>query len=344
MLLPGVFGWNFLSIGDWGVQTKMQSRVASSMGELASQLSPRFVLSLGDNFYKEGVDSIHDDLWQSTFHDVFNHPSLQVPWYSMLGNHDYRKNESAQIAYSELENIWNLPNHYYSKVFSNEGVTVLLVVLDTVILAPHEDASDVPLSMSRSVAQMEWLEETLSKSTADWLLVAGHYPPFSIADHGDQAAVRDMLTPLFEQYGVHAYYCGHDHAMQHFSNRGVEYFVNGNGAYKGVLGDISRTQADITHFAIVSEGVMVHDVSESKLVHTFIDSSGHVLYTYSIVKVGESEQDFAPWLNPGINYPSRRFHILSGWLLVPTAVVLLYVYYRKKTKKTNHPKKDMYWP
>ena len=34
---------------------------------------------------------------------------------------------------------------------------------------------------------MEWLEDTLKASTASFLVVAGHYPVWSICEHGPTA-------------------------------------------------------------------------------------------------------------------------------------------------------------
>ena len=44
-----------------------------------------------------------------------------------------------------------------------------------------------------------------------WLLVAGHYPVFSLGEHGDTSELKTYLWPRLNTYGVHAYFCGHDH-------------------------------------------------------------------------------------------------------------------------------------
>ena len=37
------------------------------------------------------------------------------------------------------------------------------------------------------------------------------------------------LKPMLEQSGVTAYFCGHDHNMQHLNDSGVQYYVVGAG-------------------------------------------------------------------------------------------------------------------
>jgi hypothetical protein len=42
-----------------------------------------------------------------------------------------------------------------------------------------------------------------------WLVVAGHYPVYSIGEHGDTDELKTYLVGLLEEYHVHAYLCGH---------------------------------------------------------------------------------------------------------------------------------------
>ena len=51
-------------------------------------------------------------------------------------------------------------------------------------------------------AQLEWLERTLAASTAQYLVVAGHYPIYSICEHGPTPDLVERVKPLLEQYKV----------------------------------------------------------------------------------------------------------------------------------------------
>ena len=80
---------NFLAVGDWGRGGAFhQKEVAMRMGETASATHARFIVSVGDNFYEDGVAGIDDPAWVNSYERVYDAPALQVPWYVALGNHD----------------------------------------------------------------------------------------------------------------------------------------------------------------------------------------------------------------------------------------------------------------
>ena len=71
-----------------------------------------------------------------------------------------------------------------------------------------------PESITLSESQWDWLEDTLRSSTAHYLIVGGHYPVWSIAEHGPTKCLVDRLRPLLQKYNVTAYISGHDHNLQ----------------------------------------------------------------------------------------------------------------------------------
>jgi tartrate-resistant acid phosphatase type 5 len=67
-------------------------------------------------------------------------------------------------------------------------------------------------SVEEAAEQWAWLEEKMGESTADYLIVAGHFPIFSICEHGNTANLYDHLRPLLIEYNAH-YISGHDHCL-----------------------------------------------------------------------------------------------------------------------------------
>ena len=72
--------------------------------------------------------------------------------------------------------------HVQSLTIPGTNAVVQIVVIDTVTLAglTHPLLRDMPPSGPTSVKVAEdswqWIEDTLSASTAQWLIVCGHYP------------------------------------------------------------------------------------------------------------------------------------------------------------------------
>merc|ERR1740123_2777543 len=88
------FSW--VAIGDWGLPGKQERSVVDRMAMQAGNVSAQLVLLLGDNFYPHGVSAWNDDQFVSTYEAVFTSPSLQIPHFAVLGNHDYKQDPQAQ--------------------------------------------------------------------------------------------------------------------------------------------------------------------------------------------------------------------------------------------------------
>ena len=78
----------------------------------------------------------------------------------------------------------------------------------------HNSLIPGPESIKDADAQWDWLESTLRSSTAHYLIVGGHYPVWSIAEHGPTKCLVDRLRPLLQKYHVTVYINGHDHNLQ----------------------------------------------------------------------------------------------------------------------------------
>lgn len=92
-------------------------------------------------------------------------------------------------------------------------------MLDTVMLCGNSlDYADEkprgPVNMLAANRQLVWLQERLALSKADFLLVAGHYPVWSVSEHGPTQCLLQNLNPLLKKYKATAYLCGHDHNLQ----------------------------------------------------------------------------------------------------------------------------------
>jgi len=254
-------------------------------------------LALGDNFYFNGVKSATDSRFQRTFEHVFSATSLQTPWYVIAGNHDHLGNVAAQIEYGKTSKRWVFPDYYYTfSVWQSDKQKKLIdfVMLDTIVLCGGGNLSDWdhtplegPTDLFIAEAYWQWIEDQLRQSTAPYLIVAGHFPIYSVAEHGPTKCLVDRLRPLLHKYQATTYLCGHDHNLQHFvddmNGTRLNYFVVGAANFI----DPSKAHAkdvpsDALKFywagSLVFGGFGLIEVNNTQMNFSFIDRSEKTLY------------------------------------------------------------------
>jgi len=283
---------NFLAMGDWGRNgADHQKEVAAQMGKTAAEVNANFIIAAGDNFYPSGVISEQDPLFKYSFEDVYTAFSLQWDWYPVLGNHDYKSNPDAQVAYSKISRRWKMPARYYSKTFAINGDTtqqVLIAFIDTNPFIPefYKNAEYGPNVRNQdSTAQKKWLESVLGNPSKNirWKIVVGHHPMFtggSRTDAYDTKAIRNTLKPVLDKYGVDVYLAGHEHSLQHIVPAGkTHHFISGAASEKtpSVLLPESKLAAS-------TYGFMLFSVTGSQLLVQVIDETGKVFYKTNIDK------------------------------------------------------------
>jgi hypothetical protein len=275
---------NFLVVGDWGRNGEFhQKDVAHQMGLEAEKNHTSFVLSMGDNFYPDGVISTTDPQWNKSFEDIYTNYSLNIPWFTAFGNHDYRGNIQAQLDYSKVSRRWRTTERYYSfeKTIPNSSEKALFVFIDsnpfdeTLSRKSHSD-----LASQDKEAQLEWLEKTLATSTASWKIVIGHHPLYTTGVRRNKMLdVRKVFLPIFEKHKVNAYLAGHEHDLQHQKPEGfTHYFVSGAGSeIRPVTQDAKQTK-----FAISDHGFMSMQLQKDHLNVQVINFEGKQLYKTTI--------------------------------------------------------------
>lgn len=277
---------NFLVLGDWGRNGHYQQiAVAEMMDVVMQQLDGDFIVTTGDNFYSNGVASVDDPYWHSSFEAIYHGPHLFEDWYPTLGNHDYRGNWQAQIDYSQRSRRWVFPNTYYAKTFKiDEQTEVQMLFIDTNPLNPDykHEAKYAQTQLQDGAKQLGWIEHKLANSTAKWNIVIGHHPLYSSGKRfGTTQGIQEVLEPILEKYQVDAYFAGHEHDLQHNKPEGkrVEHFVSGAGSELRPV-----QQRSFTQYAKSEAGFISVSVTDNALLVQFISASGQVLYHYSVNK------------------------------------------------------------
>ena len=192
----------FVVIGDTGSGAKEQRELANVLLKYREAFPFEFVLMMGDNLY--GGESAGD--YKTKFEDVYK-PLLdaKVKFYAALGNHD----ESNQRFYDHFNMNGN---EYYS--FKKDKVS--FYALNSNYMDPK---------------QVKWIEDELSKDSAEWKICFFHHPPYSSGKkHGSDGQLREVVEPIFIKHGVDVVFTGHEHFYERIKpQNGIHYFISGAG-------------------------------------------------------------------------------------------------------------------
>jgi tartrate-resistant acid phosphatase type 5 len=239
---------NIIVFGDQGTgaeKSQVVSQTVKNMSIVCQWFGCDFGISAGDNIYNEGPLYDEDGNWVQEFVAKFVsvfYP-LRLPIYLAIGNHDlgllkYKRSPSqedmkarlkAQVEFSKRnenpgiedsdKRMWNLEGPYYSRLIEENGIRTYLIFLET-----NHYPSDFTQESIDNDEQKRWLESQLSTEdarNADWRIVVGHHPLYSVGrhgvNHGDtdrMSKLKEELRSLFCQGNVNFYLAGHDHHLE----------------------------------------------------------------------------------------------------------------------------------
>lgn len=252
----------FVVMGDTGEGNTAQHEVADAIEATCASLGCDFVILLGDNIYDSGVDGLDDPQWESKFEAPYR--DLALPFYAVLGNHDYGGvlgpcplcteqgglgNEwhkgPIEVAYTTRSEKWTMPATHYTFRMGNVG----FVMLDTnSILWDNTEHGDQRAWFPGAVA-------SLRAEGAEWIIAAGHHPYLSNGRHGNAGNYESIevggvevpnpvpilagntVRDFFENVAceeIDVLLAGHDHNRQWIDEPaalcGAELIVSGAGA------------------------------------------------------------------------------------------------------------------
>ena len=282
-----------------------QGDIARAMAATAASTKPSFIMALGDNFYANGVSSTTDATWKTFFRDVYfnNFDTLKgIPWHPAFGNHDLgygytgiqaqldRTSQSADV--NDDNGEWQFPAAYYTVKYNIPGGGfVQVIVVDTTTLAPSttsftssQGGISTETQAMRIMEQLEGLLDIFQatlRNPPTWLLVMGHYQMFSYGSKGDNAELLTYLLPLLSHYGVHAYFCGHDHINEHLQHNGIEYFIAGASTMTSTLSSSPSSLATLKWAGESFAAFTRVTATAEKLSVDFLNVNSTVVYRYA---------------------------------------------------------------
>jgi hypothetical protein len=234
-----VHEWHFIALGDsrqqfgtWDYENNKYThdnasnpiRAALFTSIVESNPEVEFILHTGDMIMSGG----EQDDWNRYFEDIENVTKENITIYYAVGNHEkytYALGDSQWGPYDEnfstyLANV-ELPGNerYYSFDFMDQ---IHFIVINT-----EEDWSN---GFAITADQNNWLINDFKTNTLEFIVAIFHRPCYSVRDSGrvhDAQRVRNVLEPLFLQYGVDLVFSGHDHYYYRTVRNGVTYITTG---------------------------------------------------------------------------------------------------------------------
>ncbi len=188
-------------------------------------------LHLGDMAYGSGEFTE----FEAHVFDIYRDFLHRVPSYPTLGNHEYKTDKGAP--YLDVYSLWNMAykepeqERYYSFDYGN----VHFVTIDSnqgQLLFSVIDANDTD-----KCDMLNWLEDDLAASKADWKIAFFHHPPYTSSTRGPTSMVKSGVVPILEAGGVDLVLVGHDHhyertariADDKLDDAGIRYAIVGSG-------------------------------------------------------------------------------------------------------------------
>ena len=265
-----------------------QKPIAELMGRMAESIDIEFVVAAGDVHHFEGVRSVDDPLWMTNYELIYSHPDLMLPWYPILGNHEYRGNTQAVVDYSKVSARWDMPDKYYTQVMEEDGATIRLVMIDTSPLLDkyREDTEKYPDAGKQDMdRQLAWIDSVLTAATEDWVLVVGHHPIYAYTDksESERLDMQKRVDSILRKHGnVDMYLCGHIHNFQHIRKKGsdMDYVVNSSGS----LSRPNVEPVDGTVFCSGEPGYSLITVDKKELCLHMVDKNGNIIHTIKRTK------------------------------------------------------------
>jgi len=247
-----------------------------------------FFVNVGD-LVDVGQDYAHWEQWFEAADGIIS--SLNA--MPVIGNHETYSPSgkfSMPLYFTSQFNLpQNGPERLRGQVYSFDYGNAHIVVLDS---QAGEEGRFVPGMLEE---QVQWLDEDLRSTSKRWKLVFFHRPPFSNRPGGDNANIRNALTPILDKHHVDFVFNGHDHGYARTyplfndnrvedSDRGTVYVTVGRSGTKTYSGLISRSTDALFHDTREETNYVVIEVSSETLTLKAYSLSGALIDSYAAKK------------------------------------------------------------
>jgi PKD repeat protein len=302
-------------IGDSGTGDSSAKAVYNAYLNFENSNNTDLWIMLGDNAYNSGTDAE----FQKAVFDIYPELLRRVPLWATIGNHDGMTADSSTES-GPYYDIFTFPRNAESgglasgteAYYSFDYGDIHFLCLDS-----------YETNRSVDGAMMTWMRNDVAATKQKWIIAYWHHPPYSKGSHNSDTEVEliDMRTkalPPLEQYGVDLVLSGHSHSYErsYFINghygasttfgpativnggsgqesKGGSYFKADGAANAGTVYTVAGSSGKISGgalnhpamFASLNQlGSVVLDVNGDRLDAKFLNSSGNITDSYTLLK------------------------------------------------------------
>ena len=295
-------------------------QVDSIMARIPRIWQPDLVISGGDLVAGMGVSdtTVLDRMWQG-FHTYIAKPlkEADIPFAFTMGNHDGPRSYPIERVFAA--DFWNKPENKPNLDYVDDEFFPMYYsfVKDDLFFVSWEASSPVITEEN-----LEWMENQFATSeakNAKMRFVMGHMPLYSNAQERDSRGNvlenPERLQRLLEEYEVHTYISGHQHAYYPAKRGGLE-LLNSGAAGSGPRSWLTIEKRPVNTITIMDifheQDTIVYSTydikeraaenmrlfPEESLPSAMFGVNGHMLRR-DIRLSGEAEGKFSPFNLPG---------------------------------------------
>jgi len=217
---------------------------------LSASPSIQFVIIAGD--LVEGTPNTYDQLdlfrsWRKVADPWYQADLYGLKVYPVPGNHDQKNYltylRTWQESFPELPD--NGPKSELKSTYSFDVGPCHFVGVNT----------SIPQVFMAHRVDTDWLRKDLAESNKPFKFVFGHEPAYkmtfnAVASMDCQQGPRDEFWQILSEYGVQAYFCGHDHGYDHWAKDGVHQIITagggGHGFYHYLIVDVDEQDVTVS--------------------------------------------------------------------------------------------------
>lgn len=219
----------FMFLGD--IQYQIRDRDYQTWGEYIKTAYKKnnhtdLVLLGGDMVDKSGDTAD----WSSLFNNgeyIFN----KIPIATTVGNHE---TSVIPFTYKQMLSMpENGPSEYEEEFYSFDYGSCHFISLNSCFFMDERknDFNNIEEWEQALTSINKWINDDIKNTDKEWIIVYMHHPPYPISeDDKIYKELRNAWVPIFEEGGVSAVFCGHQHVyMKTKELNGITYFMSSSG-------------------------------------------------------------------------------------------------------------------